>query len=99
MRKLEKLKLKQICWILLSYRFDYTVQHLCNLLYFCNKESLLGWERFMFMCDTYAVAEGFAYEEDAMQIIKEIIFTRDYIEFWLRTAYYYLGYLEYFKNE
>ena len=50
----------------------------------------------LFECDAYAVASGFSYEPDAMEIIKKIIFTRDFIEYWLRFGYYLMGYLDYF---
>ena len=96
MNSSQKRKLEQVCWTLLSWRFDYDVQHLCNLLYFCNRDCLLRGEQMLFECDAYAVASGFSYEPDAMEIIKKIIFTRDFIEYWLRFGYYLMGYLDYF---
>lgn len=98
MTNLEKRKLAQICWLLHSYRFDLSEQHLCNLLYLCNKEQILHNGRFMFMCKMYAVPGGFSYEEEAMQIIKESIFRRDFIEYYFRLGYYLLGYLDFFSS-
>lgn len=90
-------KFREVCLWWVDKNWFIEKSHLCNLLFYCQGYYLAFFGEPLFEYDFYAVESGIAFQGEANEIINDILLQRDLAQFWLNTAYYFAGYLDYFR--
>ena len=94
---MSKSKFTSICWLFLLHEWDMSKTKLNCLLYYSQAWHLVMMSRPLFSYPLYALDDGPGFQDEADELISQVLFTRDWINFWLGTAYCFVAYLAYFK--
>ena len=96
---MEKEVFRAFCWYFILQEWDICETKLSLLLYYSQGYNLVFADEPLFSFPIYAGNYCPEFRGEALEVIRDTVYTRDYINFYLRLAYYFQGYLDYFKEK